>query len=117
MSFRDKIGRDISKVFMQAGKLSDLMTVEYDKTRYTDIPVSMQKLTEKARQQPSSDHGQGLYRIDAIFSAALSDIGNTAPKKGKRIKVGDSSWLDEYTIASSSVEMGMVILNLEVIDE
>jgi hypothetical protein len=102
---------------MKAGKLSDSMTVEYDEKRYIDIPVSLQKLTETDRQQSASDHSQGLYRIDVICYVALSDIGNDQPQKECKIKIGNSTWLDEYIIASSTVEMGMAVLNLEAICE
>jgi hypothetical protein len=118
--FKDKVARDVKKVFLNLDKFGELRTISYDGETFEDIPVVMSGLKEKDRTQTVSDHVQGLYLVTATLHCAVEDLRGIQPEKGTRIKINDqegSGYFREYYIASSVCEMGMLRVELEAISE
>lgn len=120
-SFQDMVHRDIHNVFLNNDEYAAPRTVVYDGETYTNIPVVLTGLKEEARHQTTSDHAQGLYRVTAIAHLARCDLGGVQPEKGSKIRISDAEgecgFLRWYYIAKSDCEIGMLRLELEVIDE
>lgn len=120
--FKDSVAADNANVFMNVSDFADKRTVIYDGATYTDIPIVLSGLKEKDRRQlVVSDHAQGLYLVTSVLHCAISDMGGVQPEKGQRIKVneqeGGGGFFNEFTVASSVCELGMLRVELEAIDE
>ena len=120
MSFQDMVEADIRRTFLNPGEFGDRRTVIYDGATYADVPVVISGLKEKDRRVLISDHVQGLYLVHCIVHCALADLGGILPEKGMRIRISEAeggSFFREYRIGTSTLEMGMLRLELEAIDE
>lgn len=88
---------------------------------YEDIPIVLSGLKEKDRRQLMSDHAQGLYIVSSVLHCALSDLGGVQPERGQRIRINDQEggggFFQEFYVASSVCEMGMLRVELEAVDE
>lgn len=120
--FADMVQRDNAKIFNNPDEFAEKRIVVYDGATYAGadgggIPVTLQKITQKNRDQPSVDHAQGIYRVDAQLFANVRDLDGVIPEKGSRIRVGDGGFFREFTVATSRCEMGEVTLELEAFDE
>lgn len=122
-AFKDMVLADNANVFMNANEFAEIRTVKYDGETYTDIPIVLRGLKEEDRQQTvaSGDHTQGLYRVSSVLHCKLSDLGGNQPEKGCRIKINDieggGGFFQEYRVASSVCEIGMLRVELEAVDE
>ena len=118
MSFRDMVQSDNTKVFGNTDEFCDLRTVHYDGDAYKDVHVVMTKLKEKDRTIPVKDHAQGIYLVTAIVHFPVEDLDGHVPEKGARISISDDEGFDqEYYVAQSGCDLGMVRLELEDYDE
>ena len=118
MSFRDAIAHDIKGVFLNLDEFADERSVIYDGEEHV-IPIVLSGLKEQDRSASVNDHAAGLYRVTSVMHCHLDDIG-IQPEQGKPIKISDAddqSFYHRFFIATSTVEMGMVRLELEAIDE
>lgn len=119
--FKDIVSADNKKVFMNTDEFADARTVVYDGVTYSDIPIVLIDVKEGDRPvQTVSDHAQGLYRVTAVLHVALPDLGGVVPEKLQKIKVSDSDgsgFFQEYYVASSGCEMGMIRAELEATGE
>lgn len=120
MSFKDMVASDIKGVFLNLDEFAETRTVIYDDIEYANIPIVLTGLKEQDRSASSSDHAVGLYRVTSVMHCDLKDIGGVQPEQGKVIKISDDedpSFYHRFYVATSTVEMGMVRLELEAIDE
>lgn len=119
MSFKSMIETDIKSVFLNTEEFGYSGTIVYDGVTYADVPIVITNVKERDRKSvPASDHAQGLFLVSRTLHCAASDLSGTIPEKGGKIRVSDEDgFMQRYYIASSSLEMGMVILELEKIDE
>lgn len=125
MTFKDMVAVDNRNVFMNVDEFAELHKVIYDGVTYDGedhggIPVVLSGLKEKDRKQlvTSSDHAQGLFLVSSVLHCAASDLGGNVPEKGMRIKISDGPiYFREFYVATSNCELGMVICELEAIDE
>lgn len=125
MSFKEMVEADNRNVFLNTDEFAELRKVVYDGTTYDGedrqgIPVVLSGLKEQDRPQlvTSSDHAQGLYLVTSVLHCAASDLGGNVPEKGMRIKISDGPvYFREFYVATSNCELGMVICELEAIDE
>lgn len=120
--FKNMVSADNNKVFLNLDEFAEKRTVIYDGETYTDIPVVLSGLKEKDRRQlVVSDHTQGLYLVSSVLHCSLSDLGGNQPEKGQRIKIneqeGGGGFFQEFYVASSVCELGMLRVELEAIDE
>lgn len=119
--FKDMVARDNHGVFLNSSEFAEMRTIKYDGATYGDIPVVLSGMKEKDRRQLMSDHAQGLYLVSSVLHCALSDLGGAQPEKGQRIKINDreggGGFFQEFYVASSVCEMGMLRVELEAIDE
>lgn len=111
-SFKALLASDVSNVFLNTQEFADLLKVSYDGENYGQIPAMLDQTEQKSRQQEASDHGMGVYAVDAVFYANYDDM-NCIPEKGQRI------WIDgvDYFIETSACEVGMIELGLRRYDE
>ena len=126
MSFKDKVRGDIQRVFLNPDKFAEIRTVEYDGHAYVDIPIVMSGVKEKDRRtmvlhSGQRDRTQGLYMVTSVLHCDISDLGGNKPEKGQPLKINDEEggggFFYEYTVASSTCNMGMLRIELEAIDE
>lgn len=118
-TFKDFLAGDVHRVFLNSEEVGEIKTIRYDGHEYANIPVVLTNLEERDRKQLQSDHVQGLYLVTAVLQCALTDLGGNLPEKGQRFRVSDSEtgFFQEYYVASSSCEMGMLRVELEELDE
>ncbi len=121
--FINMVLSDNANVFLNLNEFAEKRTVKYDGQTYTDIPIVLRGLKEEDRTQTasSSDHAQGLYRVSSVMHCKLTDLGGNQPEKGCRIKINDTEggggFYQEFYVASSVCEIGMLRVELEAIDE
>lgn len=119
--FKDMVARDNQAVFLNLNEFAEKRTVLYDGAAYQDISIVLSGLKEKDRRQMMRDHAQGLYLVSSVLHCALSDLGGVQPEKGQRIKINDceggGGFFQEFYVASSVCELGMLRVELEAIDE
>ena len=126
MSFKDMVAADNKNVFLNTSDFGEIRTVKYDGETYEDIPVLLTEQKQSAKrsmvlQSRQKDNTQGLYLVTNVLQCAISDLGGVQPEKGQRIKINDeeggSGFFYEYYVATSSVAMGMLRVELEAIDD
>ena len=123
--FRRLVDAQIHKVALDTGRFADARTVIYDGETYAGIPAvfSGPKETDRrtiVRQGALRDNAQGLFMATGVLTCALSDLGGRQPEKGQRLKISAGAgggFFEEYFIASSVCDMGMLTVELEAIDE
>lgn len=111
-TFKELVAADVSNVFLNTGEFAERMRVVYDGKDYGYIPAVLDQTEQKSRTQDASDHGMGIYAVDATFFAAYENM-QCVPEKGQRIWVGKI----EYRIETSACEMGQIELGLRRYDE
>ncbi len=119
--FKDMVAQDNASVFLNAAEFAELRTVIYDGDTFPDIPIVLSGLKEKERSgRRESDHAQGLYLVTAVLHCRIEDLGGKQPEKGTRIRISSKSggaYFDEFYVAASVCELGMLRVELEAIDE
>ena len=117
--FKDMVARDNFGVFLNCDEFAEKRTVKYDGATYEDIPIVLSGLKEKDRRQLMSDHAQGLYQVTSVMHCSMNDLG-VQPERGTRINISRNqggTWFDEFYVAQSVCEMGMLRVELEGLDE
>lgn len=123
MSFRDLVMRDNKSVFCNPTEFADLLHVAYEGITYAGpdgngIPAVLTNAKDKDRRQLSDDHAEGIYRVNATMHVALSDLNGIQPEKGSKLRISeDGDYYKTYYIVTSACQVGMVILELEALDE
>jgi len=120
MSFKDMVDADIKGVFLNLGEFAGKRTVKFDGDTFEDIPIVLSGLKEKDRRQLVADHIQGLYLVSSVLHCAVKDLNGKQPEKGQRIQINDvegGGFFQEFYVASSVVEMGMLRAELREVNE
>ncbi len=118
--FKDRVARDIHKVFLNVDRFAEKRTVRYDGEVYEDIPIVLTGPVDKDREQLKDDHVQGLHLVTATLYCAKEDLGGKLPKQGKTIEIATregGKFFKKYFIAASACSMGMLHVELEELDE
>lgn len=117
--FRDMLASDIGDVFLNTDEFAEKYTIVYDGARYEEVPAVFTGMHEDERPQLQDDHAQGLYRAARVINFALSALDGVQPEQGTRISIGSGgdAYMQEFYIASSDTEYGMVRAELEAIEE
>lgn len=110
MSFKEQLKKDLD-VFFNTDEFGEQKTICYQQKTY-NIPVVFERDVETARKQSSSDHGDGIFLIDARLHLKKSDF-NVVPRQGRIIEVGNES----FKIVKTSSDLGVVVIDLEMFDE
>lgn len=116
MSFKDRVNRDIGKVFLDTRFFAENRTIHYDNEEYADIPVSLQEPGEEKRQQREDDHAQGFYLCRAVLFCAREALGGRLPEQGTWLEISSEEnpdFFDRYRVGAASCEMGMLRVELE----
>lgn len=121
MGFKEQVAAD-NAVFLNPEEFADKHTVRYDCETFYDIPVVLEQLKESDRTVIQSDHAEGIYKVSAKAYLAQKDIDGAFPERGCIFEIDNGealgeTFFDKYKIVTSSVEMGMIILELERYDE
>ena len=121
LSFKQQLAADNLDVFLNTMEFAELRTVIYDGERFEDVPLVLAEPEEEVRPQLATDHAEGLYQVTAKLFCALDDLGGYLPEQGQRLQINDEAggggFFQEYYVASSICEMGLVELELEAISE
>ena len=124
--FKDMVASDNKKVFLNTDEYAEPRTVIYDGVTYDGpeqkgIPIVLKGIREEERDQLISDHVQGLYLVTSVLHCDISDLGGQQPEQGCKIKINDreggGGFFQEFYVASSACEMGMLRVELEAIGE
>lgn len=119
-AFRDMVATDIHDVFLNTDEFAEKRTVRYDGNTYPDVPVVLNGIKSKDRNQSVQDHAQGLFIVSDVMHVALSDIGGKLPERGTVIEVSTKKggkFMRRYYIGQAQNTVGMLRLELEAIDE
>lgn len=121
MDFKAMVQAD-NAVFLNVTEFADTHTVRYDGDVFENISVVLEQLKESDRTVISTDHSEGIYKVSAKAYIAQKDMGGVFPERGRIIEIDNgealgAAFYDRYRIATSSVEMGMIVLELERYDE
>lgn len=111
MDFKEAMKQDIANVFHNTSEFAEEMTVKYDGERYK-IPVVLDRSGEKDRKTYVTDHAQGLFICDATAYINADDLP-AHPRKDRKIEIEG----DLYKIAKVEIEMGEIVLYLEMLDD
>lgn len=117
MSFKDRVNRDIGKVFLDTRFFAENRTIRYEDEEYTDIPVSLQETGEDERQPKVDDHAQGFYLVRAVLFCAQKGLSGVMPEQGTWLEINSPDapdFFELYKVISSFCEMGMLRIELEV---
>ncbi len=120
--FKSMVLADNKNVFLNTDEFADNHSIIYDGVTYSDIPAVLTKIKETERPITVSDHMEGLFLASVRVHFALSDMDGVLPEQGHLILIDDGEALGEtfyrrYKITTSDCEHGMVMLELEAIEE
>ena len=121
MGFKEQVEAD-NAIFLNTEEFADNHTVRFDGETFRDIPVVLEKLKESDRTVIQSNHTEGIYKVSAKAYVSQKDIGGVFPERGRTFEIDNgealgATFFDKYKIVTSSVDMGMVIPELEFYDE
>ncbi len=117
MSFKERLERDIGKVFLDTRFFAEERTIRYDGEEYRNIPASLQDTGEDERQPNGDDHAKGFYLVRAVLFCAQTDLGGAMPEQGTWLEINSPEapdFFERYKIISSFCEMGMLRVGLAV---
>ncbi len=123
--FKDRVSRDIHKIFLNVDNFAEERTVIYDGVTYDGpehegIPIVLIGPVETDREQLKDDHVQGLHLVTHTLYCAKDDLGGKLPKLGKSLQINTCKggrFFRTYSIAASADELGMLRIELEELDE
>lgn len=121
--FKAMVEGDNKRVFCNPDEFAEHRKIVYEGMTYDGeegkgIPIVLTQIKERDRVKLRDDHGEGIFRVTSVLHCALSDLNQVKPEKGTKIKISDGDdYFDTYYVATSSCQMGMVTLELEVHDE
>lgn len=123
--FKDRVARDIHKVFLNVNECAEERTVIYDGVTYDGperkgIPVTLIGPVKEDREQLKDDHIQGLHLVTHTLYCAQEDLGGKLPEPGTSFQINTKTggkFFRRYYVAASASEMGMLHIELEEIAE
>lgn len=122
MGFKEMVEADNKRVFLNTDEFAELRFIRYGGRIYEDVPLVLENLKESDRTVIQSDHMRGIFRVSAKAYFSADSLGGVVPKKGQYFEVNDGMALGKpffmrYKIVTTSCEMGMICLELEMLDE
>ena len=109
--FKAQVKRDLKAVFHNANEHADKRKVEYNGKKYY-IPIVTDHEGARDRQQPSSDHADGIFVADLTVYISFYDL-KIVPRKETEISIDDTV----YSIVKVGCDEGEITLDLELLDE
>lgn len=117
-TFRELVAADNHEIFMNLDELAETRFVRYDGTLYEGISVVLTGAEEQPREQLSSDHAEGLYRVTDVLYCPAESLGGCTPEQGQTLWISENgAFFRRYRVERSVCEMGMLEIELEAIDE
>lgn len=122
MSFKDTVKQDIQNVFLNIGEFAEKHTIKFNEKIYEDIPVVIEGVTQTERAAKEYDRMQGIYSVTAKAYFSANDTDGAFPEQGKYFEIDDGealgrTFFKRYTVVTAKDDMGMICLELEVLDE
>lgn len=117
------VAKDNQAVFCNPNEFAELRRVIYEGVTYDGddgqgIPIVLTKAREKDRRQLKDDYGEGIFRVNATLHCDVRYLGGIVPEKGTKLRISEGpDFYQTYYIVTSACPMGMVILELEAMDE
>lgn len=117
------VAKDNKSVFSNPKEFAELRLVIYEGVTYDGedgqgIPIVLTKAREKDRRQLKDDYSEGLFRVNATMHTDVEYLNGIVPEKGTKLRISEGpNFFQTYYVVTSSCPMGMVILELEAIDE
>lgn len=117
------VARDNLAVFCNPDEFAELRRVIYEGVTYDGengqgIPIVLTKVREKDRRQLKDDYGEGIFRVNATIHVDVRHLGGIMPKKGTKLRISEGpDYYQTYYVVTSACPMGMLILELEAMDE
>lgn len=120
-TFKDGVLADRQKVFLDYKFFGEKRTIIYNGVTYEDVLCVLSGgHGESGRRMRYADHSQGIYNVSEILHVCLEDVGGVQPEQGVRISINDeegSEYFIEYYVGKSSVESGILRVDLTMVDE
>ena len=116
MSFKDRVNRDIGKVFLDTRFFAENRTIRYDGEEYPDISVVLEGPVQEKRDRLTDDHVRGLHMMTAVLYCALEGLGGMVPKQGDSLEITTregGNFFQEFYVAAATSNMGMLHIELE----
>lgn len=133
MSFKDQVAKDVHGVFLNLGEFAEKRNLIYDGVLYENISVVITQLKEEDRNRLTTglkesggrssyaDHVVGLYKQYRVLHLAQSDINDgRILEKGMKLSISETeggTFFRDYTITASGLDMGMMRVEIEMVDE
>jgi hypothetical protein len=109
IDFKTQFIKDMA-VFHNPGEFATQTQIKYQGKHY-NIPIVIDHEAAQERQKSSSDHADGINRLEALAYIALVDLG-FVPQKGSNIELDIAGEWVLYEILKSDYEDGEIILEL-----
>lgn len=125
MSFKEMVEADNKSVFTNVCEFAENRVVKYDGEIYAGegegIPVVLSQ-TKEMERPAITGRMEGLHLVSATAHIAQADLGGIVPEQKQDISISDGEALGKpffrrYRIVTSDCEMGMIVLELEALDE
>lgn len=119
MSFKDEVERDIRAVFLNDEEFAEKHTIKYNGRVYNDVPTIIIKAQEKEK---NIQNVQSLNAIYATLQVNETDLAGSFPEPRQYIEIDNGTacgepFFERYKIATVDCAMGMLIIELEALDE
>lgn len=111
LNFKEQLKRDVQAVFHNANEFAEEIEFYYNR-EYYKAPVILDHEGAQDRKKPSSDHADGLFRVDVRMYIAFDDL-RFVPLQGGTIEIEE----EIFNISKVGNESGEIILDLERLDE
>jgi len=118
MTFKNMVKQDIQAVFLNLDEFAEVTPVVYDGRDY-NIPVVIDNDEDRDRRQNQTSNditpgrnAPGLFVAGIRAFISFKDLG-IVPNKNTQITIDGV----EYNITKSADEMGMIVLELEELNE
>ncbi len=110
MNFKEQLEKDLD-VFINSEEFAELKEIYYCGKVYA-LLVIFERDVDKNRKQSTNDHGEGIFLVDSRIHIKASDF-DVKPRQGSSIEIDGES----FRIVKVSIELGVVILDLEMFNE
>ena len=109
--FKEQVKQDLAAVFFNDLEHADNLKVEYNGKRCI-IPVIIDNDSNKDRVQTMRDNADGIFITIVTAYMSFYDL-KILPRKETKIVIDETA----YLIQRSSLDVGNITLDLEVLDE
>lgn len=119
MSFKDEVERDIHSVFLNDEEFAEKHTIKYNGRVYKDIPITIIK---EQKKEKGYHNVENLHAIYETLYISEKDLIGSSPEPRQYIEIDNGiacgePFFERYKIATVDHATGMLIIELEALDE